>query len=470
MSNARPETRFLNRLRERLCSLALAIACTCMATTATANDSLMELYKEVAAQASEEAKHNAEREQRFRSSAQEQARLLREVEQAIAAQERLKTDLKTQFDNNEEQLAELSTVLDRRIGDLGELFGVFRQTADDTQTMLFDSLVTLEHPERRAEIEALAASAEVPTIPQLQSLWRLLMHEITYSGQLSRFETDVVAPEGTTYKTAVTRVGTFNVIAGNKYLSYLSEDNKVTELPRQPVSYARSSADRLSSAPSGEPVTFALDPSRGALLGLLVQSPSIVERIQQGKTVGYLIIVVGVIGLMIVLERWMRLSALSRRMNKQLKNLDQISDDNPLGRIMGTYFENQHLDDLEVISRKLETIVITDVAAVKKGLPLIKVFAAVAPLMGLLGTVAGMIETFQMITLFGTGDPKLMAGGISTALITTVLGLCAAIPLLLSHSFLNGRAVGLSSMIGEQAGGMMAQRAESMAAARLAKA
>ncbi len=459
-----------SHLSRRLVSVMLAVACTMAAATASANDPLVELYEQVAAQASEEAQHNSERERRFRSSAQEQARLLADVEQAIAAQERLKTELKGQFDDNETRLAELSTLLDRRIGDLGELFGVFRQTADDTQNMLFDSLVTLEHPERRAEIEALAASAEVPTIPQLQSLWRLLMHEITYSGQLSRFETDVVAPEGTTYKASVTRVGTFNVISGNKYLSYLSEDNKVTELPRQPVSYARTSADQLSAASNGQPVTFAIDPSRGALLGLLVQSPSIFERIQQGKTVGYLIIVVGVIGMMLVLERWMRINATSRRINRQLKNLDQISDDNPLGRIMGTYYENEHLDDLEVISRKLETIVITDVAAVKRGLPLIKVFAAVAPLMGLLGTVSGMIETFQMITLFGTGDPKLMAGGISTALITTVLGLCAAIPLLLSHSFLNDRATVLSKMIGEQAAGMMAQKAEAMASSRLAKA
>ena len=146
-----------------------------------------------------------------------------------------------------------------------------------------------------------------------------------------------------------------------------------------------------------------------------------------------------------------------------MSDLDKISEDNPLGRIMSVYYENEHLNDLEVIARKLEEVVISAVAEVKQGLSTIKVLAAIAPLMGLLGTVTGMIGTFQAITLFGTGDPKLMAGGISQALVTTVLGLCAAIPLLLSHSILNTRAVFISKVIGEQAAGMMAEKAVNLA-------
>ena len=427
------------------------------------SEALVELYQEVVSETSEEAVLDQARESRFRASAEAQAQLLKNIEADISSQERKKINLKSQFDKNEEKLSNLSTTLDRRIGDLGELFGVYRQTTDDTQSLLFDSLITLEYPERRKEIENLSSTSEVPTIPEIQELWRLLMHEITNSGRISRFEAEVVAPEGSSYLTDVMRVGTFNIVTDDKYLSYLAEENKAAELPRQPAGYARDTARELSSKAGGETVTFSLDPSRGALLSLLVQSPSILERVQQGKTVGYLIIFLGVVGLVLVIERWMRLNILSRRMNHQLKNMDQISDDNPIGRIMGSYYESEHLQDLEVISRKLETIVITDVAAVKRGIPLIKVFAAVAPLMGLLGTVSGMIETFQAITLFGTGDPKLMAGGISTALITTVLGLCVAIPLLLSHSFLNGRSLQMSKIIGEQAAGMMAQKAESIA-------
>ncbi len=428
--------------------------------------SLEGLFERVKSGSSAEAERNQQREARFSSSAAEKSAMLREVQANVRQQEALKDRLKTQFDSNEDRLIEITTILDRRVGDLGELFGVFRQTADDTQNLLFDSLVTLEYPERREKIEVLANSTEVPTIPEMRELWTLLIQEIAYSGEISRFESDVVAPGGTIYSDSVVRVGMFNAISGDRYLNYLTEENILAELPRQPAAFARSTAADLTAA-SGETIAFALDPSRGALLGLLVQSPSLMERIEQGKVVGYVILFGLLVGLILVLERGARLTKLQSRIDKQLKDLDSASDDNPLGRIIATYYENQHLDDLETISRKLETVVIKDVAAVTAGLPIIKILATVAPLTGLLGTVVGMIETFQSITLFGTGDPKLMAGGISMALITTVLGLVAAIPLLISHTFLSAKATSLSKVIAEQAAGMMAMKAEQIAIARL---
>lgn len=427
---------------------------------------LIELYEKVARQAALESERSGERERRFQASADEGARMLKQVQDDTARLERQKADLKGQFDGNEDRLAELATQLDRRIGDLGELFGVFRQTADDVQTLLFDSLITLEHPERRAEAAALAESAEVPTIPQMRALWRLLMQEIAHSGQVSRFPAEIIEPAGGAYSAQAVRVGLFNVVADGKYLNYLPESNQLVELPRQPAAAARRSAEALGAAEPEQVVDFALDPSRGALLGLLVQSPSLIERIQQGRLVGYFILAITAIGLILVAERGLRLAAINRRIKRQLEDLDQVNDDNPVGRILSTYREHAHLDDLELISRHLESVVIADVAEVRKGLPAIRVLAAVAPLMGLLGTVTGMIGTFQAITLFGAGDPKLMAGGISQALVTTVLGLSAAIPLLLSHSFLSSRSTHLSKVIGEQAAGLMAQKAEALARSR----
>ena len=432
----------------------------------TDQGSLMELYEKVARQAALESERSGERERRFQASADEGARMLKQVQDDIARLERQKAGLKGQFDGNEDRLAELATQLDRRIGDLGELFGVFRQTADDVQTLLFDSLITLEHAERRAEAAALAESAEVPTIPQMRALWRLLMQEIAHSGQVSRFPAEIIEPAGGTYSAQAVRVGLFNVVADGKYLNYLPESNQLVELPRQPAAAARRSAEALGAAEPEQVVDFALDPSRGALLGLLVQSPSLIERIQQGRLVGYFILAITAIGLILVAERGLRLAAINRRIKRQLEDLDQVNDDNPVGRILSTYREHAHLDDLELISRHLESVVIADVAEVRKGLPAIRVLAAVAPLMGLLGTVTGMIGTFQAITLFGAGDPKLMAGGISQALVTTVLGLSAAIPLLLSHSFLSSRSTHLSKVIGEQAAGLMAQKAEALARSR----
>ncbi len=422
-------------------------------------EAMQELLNRVQENRTEEARRNREREARFRAEAGEREAMLEEIQAKVARQEAQRDELKAQFDENEVKLGELQQVLDQRTGDLGELFGVFRQIADDTQTMLYDSLITLEKPGRKGEISELAESKEVPTIPQMRSLWQLLIQEIALSGEVSRFESDIVSPDGDQYTDTVTRVGTFNVVTGDKYLNYLSEDGQLVELPRQPAGYARASAGELSDAGGGEQVGFYLDPSRGALLGLLVQSPSLLERIEQGKTVGYAIIAVGIIGLLIVLERFLKLRRVQSRMKKQLNDLEHADNNNPIGRVLQVYYENKHLD-LETIRRKLEEVIFRDVSEIKKGLPVVKVLAAVAPLMGLLGTVTGMIGTFQAITLFGTGDPKLMAGGISQALITTVLGLCAAIPLLLTHSLLNSQVTSVSKVIGEQSAAILAEKAE----------
>ncbi|MGM8227579.1 MotA/TolQ/ExbB proton channel family protein [Cellvibrio sp. ARAG 10.3] len=443
-----------------ICALGFSVI-----SFAQTSDTLKNLYQQVSKEVSAEAAHNSEREQRFRAAASDQKALLAEVQADLARQEKLRDDMKVVFDANELQLGELTTQLDRRTGNLGELFGVFRQMAGDTQQLLFDSLISVEYPERKALIEALADTKEVPTIPQMQQLWTLMLQEISESANVTRFEASVVKPSGEAYTAPVTRVGTFNIVTDDKYLNYVADSQQLVELARQPSGSVRSTAASLSSASSGD-VGFALDPSRGALLGLLVQSPSFMERVQQGQEVGYAIILLGIIGILIVIERMIKLSRISKRMNAQLKDMDHPSSNNPLGRMMQAYFENKHLNDLDVLGKKLDEVIFKDLAELRKGLSTIKVMAAIAPLMGLLGTVTGMIGTFQAITLFGTGDPKLMAGGISQALITTVQGLCVAIPLLLSSNMLSSRAQQLSKVIGEQASGMIADKAVDIAKAK----
>ena len=399
------------------------------------------------------------RETQFKEEAANQKALLRAAEDEVRRQERARNRLQKDFDNNEEILTGLESSLDKRVGDLGELFGVFRQTADDTQTMLFDSLITLEFPARRTKISKLAESDEVPTIAQMRALWTLLIEESALSGTISKFQASVVRPSGEKYDADVTRVGSFNVITEDRYLNYLAENDELVELPRQPAGAVRSSAADLHDADPGQEVGFFIDPSRGALLGLLVQSPSLGERVEQGKAVGYAIILLGIVGLIIVGQRLLTLTRIRSRINNQMKDLETPRPDNPLGRILISYIENKHLD-LDTIKSRVEEVMFSDLAEIKKGLQLIKVFAAVAPLMGLLGTVIGMIGTFQAITLFGTGDPKLMAGGISQALVTTVLGLCAAIPLVLSHGLLSSQSTKLGKLIGEQFLSVVADKAQ----------
>lgn len=444
-----------------LCALSFSLG-----VQAQTSESLKNLYQQVSKDVNAETAHNSEREQRFRAAASNQKAMLAEVQADLARQEKLRDDMKVVFETNETQLAELSTQLDRRTGNLGELFGVFRQMAGDTQQMLFDSVISAQFPERIALLDELAEAKEVPTIPQMQQLWTLMLQEISESASVSRFDATIVKPNGENYSAPVTRVGTFNIVTDDKYLNYVADSQQLVELARQPGGGVRSTAAAMNKASGNSEVGFALDPSRGALLGLLVQSPSLMERVQQGQEVGYAIILLGVIGLLIVIERMIKLSRISNKMNKQLKDMDHASSDNPLGRMMLAYYENIHLNDLDVLGKKLDEVIFKDLAELRKGLSTIKVMAAIAPLMGLLGTVTGMIGTFQAITLFGTGDPKLMAGGISQALITTVQGLIVAIPLLLSSNMLSSRAQQLGKVIGEQASGMIAEKAVDIAKAK----
>ncbi len=443
--------------------LALVVTVPGQAIAQTAID---ELYQRVQQDVEAEATHNDQRLQQFLQRAEEREAMLEEVQSKVASAETRREELQQRFDDNESTLAELEEQLNQRSGNLGELFGVFRQVAGDLEGTLFDSMVNLEHPERGSTIESLAEVEDVPTIRQMRQLWSLMLQEISESGKVSRFEAEVTRPSGQSDTVPVTRVGTFNAVAGDKYLEFSPESQSLVELARQPGGQARDSAAELSSTSDGSQVGFALDPSRGALLGLLVQVPTLMERIQQGRIVGYIILALGVIGLLVVVDRAARLTRTSRRIKQQLNDMEHAREDNPLGRMMLAYYENKHLDDLEVLSKKLDEVTFSDMAELRKGLPTVKVLAAIAPLMGLLGTVTGMISTFQAITLFGTGDPKLMAGGISQALITTVLGLIVAIPLLLSSSFLSSRIQQLGKIIGEQSYGMVARKAVNIAESR----
>jgi biopolymer transport protein ExbB len=138
---------------------------------------------------------------------------------------------------------------------------------------------------------------------------------------------------------------------------------------------------------------------------------------------------------------------------------DKISTDNPLGRILSVYDDNETIDP-ESLELKIDEAILREVPQLEKYHSIVKVFAAIAPLLGLLGTVVGMIVTFQALTLFGTGDPKLMAGGISQALVTTMLGLIVAIPLVFLHSILTSWSGTLIEILEEQSAGLIARHAE----------
>jgi biopolymer transport protein ExbB len=198
-------------------------------------------------------------------------------------------------------------------------------------------------------------------------------------------------------------------------------------------------------------------------LNSLIARPNLQERIQQGGLVGYLIIALGIIGLLIALERMVVLGIASRKVTSQL-NSDTPSQDNALGRVLSVHDANKAADT-ETLELKLSEAIFKETPALNRALLFLKIISVVAPLMGLLGTVTGMINTFQAITLYGTGDPKLMAGGISQALVTTVLGLTVAIPMVLLHTLVSGRSRRIVQVLQEQSAGIIATHAEKHGAA-----
>ncbi|WP_417663625.1 MotA/TolQ/ExbB proton channel family protein [Pseudidiomarina donghaiensis] len=409
----------------------------------------------------EQTEENKQREARFRAEANEQARILREAIAERDRLEKLSETLETQFEKNEIELAAVTDTLTQRMGSLRELFGVLQQVAGDTSSKLQTSFVSVEYPGRSEQLSALAqkmgSSSKLASIAEIESVWLALLQEMTESGKVSKFNTEVTLANGEKANTQVTRVGTFNMVADGRYLELVPGTDTVAELIRQPSGRYLDTASALENADSN-PVKFAMDPTGGSILGLLVQAPDLGERIDQGGTVGYIILALGAIGLIIALERFITLTLMGGKVKRQMKQ-EQPNDNNPLGRVMAV--QRKYPDvDTETLELKLSEAILREVPKIQRNLTFIKIISVVAPLMGLLGTVTGMINTFQAITLFGTGDPKLMAGGISQALVTTVLGLVVAIPMTLLFATLNTRSRHIVHILQEQASGIIAERSE----------
>lgn len=414
------------------------------------------LLRQVKQAHSQEAQVRRERERRFLTEHADRQALLAAVSQSVQRQRERGEQLKKRFEENEQALQTLQQELTAKSGNLGELFGTVRQSANDLHAVLRESLVSAQYPGRAQWFDTLAKSKKLPDISELERLWLLMQQEITESGRISRFQTPITDTDGVTQTGTAIRIGVFNIIAGDRFLRFLPEIGRVVELSPQPGSHERGTASAFSAA-SQDYATITMDPSRGGLLDLLIQKPTLIERVEQGGAVGYIIIALAVAGMGLVTVRLYSLSRISRRLRRQLQQPDTPQTDNPLGRVLLAAGDPAD-KDIDVIESLLDESILKETPALQRGLGLIKLLAAIAPLLGLLGTVTGMIVTFQSISLFGTGDPKLMAGGISQALITTVMGLVAAIPLLLSHTLLASRSRALIQILDEQSAGLIACR------------
>lgn len=422
---------------------------------------LDQLLQQVRRSASQDRAENQARIAKFRKERNNQAALLARAKAQVEAEEAKSERLEAEFNENELELNELEVQLAERLGAFGELFGVARQVAGDTRGQVNQSLVSAQYPGRADKLSTIAQSKDLPTMDQLRYLWFTLQQEMTEQGKVVRFDAKVAKADGESRDASVTRLGPFVAVSRGKFVVFDAETQGLRDLGRQPASEFVSAAGRIEKAKGDGFVRASIDPSLGTILGLQVQTPNLVERIQQGKEVGYIVIILGIIGVLIGFLRLFALWGTNGAVRREVKR-QRANKGNPLGRILMAY-EQDSGSDVEALELKLDDAILKELPKLERGLNTLKVLAAVAPMMGLLGTVTGMIQTFQSITLYGTGDPKLMAGGISQALVTTVLGLVAAIPLLLLHSFASGQAREVQNVLEEQAAGLIARRAEGSA-------
>ncbi len=444
----------------------LLLVCALASTSAWGEDkakSLDELLRLVQSAKVNESREHSQREAEFRKAKDQQAQLLSNAKGVKATEERRSDQLEKNFADNELRVEVLRAQLDKRLGTLKELFGHLTSAAGDARASLEQSVVSAQYPGRTQFLDELIAkmssNTKLPSLAEIERLWYEINREMVASGQVVKFPAKVITVDGEQVTTEVVRIGAFNLVADGQYLNYTPATGALAELARQPRAYTGGAAD-LQTATEGF-TRVGIDPtgpSGGGLLNALIDTPTLVEKWHQGAEVGYIITGVGVFAIILALWRFMVLLGVSRKVDAQLNN-PEASADNPLGRVLKVA-EAYPASDAESTELRLHEAVLKERPAIETGLNLLKIIAMVAPLLGLLGTVTGMIVVFQQITIFGAGDPKMMAGGISQALVTTVLGLVVAIPTVLMHTFVNGYAQRVLHILEEQSAGIVAQKVE----------
>ncbi|ACJ29915.1 MotA/TolQ/ExbB proton channel [Shewanella piezotolerans WP3] len=427
------------------------------ASAADAPKTIDQLLNQVKVDRANASKTNAKREQEFKNERGDKAALLKREKNALAAERQRGKDLNQAFLDNERKIGQLEEDLKTAQGDLGEMFGVVKGDAGDFAGKLGGSNISAQYPGRDVFIADLGARKQLPKIDELERFWEEQLFEMAESGKVVKFDGSVTGIDGSVTNTTITRVGPFNLLADGKYVVYNADLGLVQELSQQPDGYQVSPVAKFEGTTSGTAKLY-IDPVKGVLLNIFTQKATIEERIEAGGTIGYIIIGLLILGALISIERLITLGVVGAKVNAQRKNVDNPGN-NALGRVLKAYQDNKDVD-VETLELKLDEAILKETPALETRISIIKVLAAIAPMMGLLGTVTGMIATFQSIQLFGTGDPKLMAGGISMALMTTVQGLVAALPLMLMHAVVIARSKSIVQVLEEQSAGIVASHAE----------
>ncbi|MGB1972936.1 MAG: MotA/TolQ/ExbB proton channel family protein [Vibrio toranzoniae] len=437
--------------------LAVLLCITSLSFSAfSASDTTAQLVNKAKSESRAQASHNVVRESEFKRTEQELNVIKAQLATKRASIQAATDALTRTFSENENKLARLEEKLRLETGSLGELFGVVRQNAKELGAELNSTINSVDRGAHTETVNQIIDAKSLPSMPQLSGLWASMNEQIQASSELSKSQIAFINGEGNTQTVDAYRLGSIGLVTEQGYVSWNTQREDAIAYLKQPSNGPTLAS--LSSLANGEVSNVVVDPSRGFMLEQLALTPSLTDRLQAGGVVGKVILGLLAIGLIIALVRGVSLMIARQKIRSQLKNSEQAGD-NPLGRILAVYDKEQN-QTVEALELRLLEAVVDEQTHLEKGLSMLKLLAALAPMLGLLGTVTGMIETFQVITQFGNGDPKVMAGGISMALVTTVLGLVAAMPLLLAHNILSTQAENIRNILEKQGIGLVAEQAE----------
>jgi biopolymer transport protein ExbB len=443
--------------RLRALGLATVLGAASTGAAAAAPQSLEELLGNIVKEQEAAKQRNAEREKRFAEARDQQAALLEQARAMLAAEQARADELKATFSSNELSISERLQASESDTGELRDFDSVVRQLATDLKGMLDASLVSAQKPERLPFVESIVEGEEKPTMDDLERLWQVVLEETIESGKVVQFQTNVISAQGKDELRSVTRLGVFSATSDGDFLRYAPEVHQLVEQARQPPGVYRRMAKAHERSTEGM-TTVAFDPTRGSMLAILSQEPTLWERIKQARLIGFITLGLGGLAIVIAIWRFFSLSVIARAVSRQQRS-KEADTGNPLGRVIKAFTDNRNVD-AETLERKLDEAIIRELPPIQRGLGALLVIAEAAPLLGLLGTVSGMVATFQALSMFGAGDAKVVAGGISEALVATIIGLCVAIPALVMHSFLKSRSDAIVQVLDEQAAGMVARLAE----------
>ncbi len=339
-----------------------------------------------------------------------------------------------------------------------ELSGFVRSHAKDLESLLIQSLQSGILKGRHTFLKEILSQEKFPSMDLIRQMADTYLEEIRASGEVRVTNGTIVDRSGTEKEAQILVLGNFSGIytlaqeagqsAETGFLIYSAQSRRLFALSKLPASPVVKAIEEYLK---GERPDVPVDISKGAALRRLTHELDLVEQVPKGGPIVWPILAILVIALLILIERFffftfrrVKVEPFMAKVEKFVANNDwdqckALFDANkkrlvPKVLLTALPFRDLARQDME---NALQEAILGEIPRVERFLSTLGMLAAIAPLMGLLGTVTGMINTFHVITCYGAGDPRMMSGGISEALVTTMLGLTVAIPIMIFHTFLS---------------------------------